>query len=79
MTSKILNVSFWNQVMDIFPVLFNSLLMGLLVYFITLFVNSSFLSLMIGITIGFIYYIIVSYIFMPKLMKDALYLIQRKK
>lgn len=78
MTSKILKVPFWNQVMDLFPILIHSLIMGLLVYLVTLFVNSAFLSLVIGIIIGFAYYIIIAYVFMPKLMKDALYLIQRK-
>lgn len=79
MTSRTLNVPFMAQVRDLLPVFLLSLSMGCIVYFFTTIVHPPLLSMIIGIAIGFVVYILGAYFFMPELMKDTLYLIKRKK
>lgn len=79
MTSRTLSVPFMAQVRDLLPVFLLSLAMGCIVYFFTTIVHPALLSMIIGIVIGIVVYILGAYFFMPGLMKDTLYLIKRKK
>jgi hypothetical protein len=78
MTSKTLGVPFGNQVKDITPVFFHSIIMGGLVYVMTFFIPNNFVCLLVGFVIGAAYYILVSRFFMNELMQDALYMIRRR-
>lgn len=78
LTSRTLAVPFWKQVMDLMPILVNSVVMGVCVYASTYFIRIPSVSLFLGILIGAVYYIVSSYIFMPELMKEAYYLVKRK-
>ncbi len=59
-TGKFINVSFIKQMKDIFPTLLYSLSMGLVVYITISFINSSLLKIIIGVIIGFTYYLSIS-------------------
>lgn len=78
MTSRVLNVKFWGQVKDITPVLLHSVIMGCLVYAITFINVPNIVVICLGILIGIGYYLVVSKLFMPKLMQDAIYMIKRE-
>lgn len=78
LTSKTLAVPFWNQVMDLMPILINSVVMGVCVYVVTYFIRIPSVSLIFGIMIGVVYYVISSYFFMPQLIKETFYLLKRK-
>ena len=78
MTSRTLGVPFWNQVKDITPVFVHSVIMGVLVYGVTILIPNNLICLIVGTFIGTAYYFLVSKIFMKDLMQDALYMIKRK-
>ena len=78
LTSKTLDVPFWNQVKDITPVLFHSIIMGSLVLGSTFMISNSIVCLIVGFIIGAAYYIFAAKIFMNRLMQDALYMIKGK-
>lgn len=78
MTSKTLNVSFMSQVKDIFPILLHSLIMGTVVYIITMLINTNILSLLIGVLCGVSYYLFAAYYNMNNIMRDALFMIKRR-
>jgi O-antigen/teichoic acid export membrane protein len=78
-TGKLINVGFVRQMMDLFPILFLSLLTGGLVYgFCHYFSFSPLLALIVGSLIGFIFYVSIA-----KILKFAewneLMMIIRKK
>lgn len=78
-TSKTLQISFKRQLKDIIPILLNALIMGLVVYVCTLFLQISvFLLFILCILIGIVYYYITSRLFMKQLMVDTLSMIKRK-
>ena len=78
MTSKTLGVPFWNQVKDITPVFLHSIVMGGLVYGLTLLISNNIACLLVGTVVGASYYFLVAKFFMNALMQDALYMIKRK-
>ena len=78
-TGNLINVGFVRQMIDLFPILFLSLLMGTLVYaFCHYFSFSPLLALIVGSLIGFIFYVSIA-----KILKFAewneLMMIIRKK
>lgn len=78
-TSKTLQISFKRQLKDIIPILLNALIMGLVVYVCTLFLQISvFLLFILCILIGIVYYYITSRLFMKQLMVDTLSMIKKK-
>ena len=78
-TSKTLQISFKRQIKDIIPILLNALIMGLVVYVCTLFLQISvFLLFILCILIGIVYYYITSRLFMKQLMVDTLSMIKKK-
>lgn len=77
-TSKTLQISFKRQIKDIIPILLNALIMGLVVYVCTLFLQISvFLLFILCILIGIVYYYITSRLFMKQLMVDTLSMIKK--
>lgn len=77
-TSKTLQISFKRQIKDIIPILLNALIMGLVVYVCTLFLQISvFLLFILCILIGIVYYYITSRLFMKQLMADTLSMIKK--
>lgn len=78
-TSKTFQISFKRQIKDIIPILLNALIMGLVVYVCTLFLQISvFLLFILCILIGIVYYYITSRLFMKQLMFDTLSMIKKK-
>jgi len=59
-TGKLIHVGYLKQMKDLFPILVNSLLMGLIVYGITKLISINLLSLIAGITVAAIYYLSVA-------------------
>lgn len=59
-TGKFINVSFLKQMKDIFPTLLYTLSMGVIVYITISFIDNSLLKIIIGIIVGFVYYLSVS-------------------
>ena len=78
MTSRTLGLPFIEQLKDLGPILGNSLIMGSIVYATAFFINNHILVLTIGITIGAMYYIFVSKLFMKDLFDDAIYMIKNR-
>ena len=56
-TGKLIQVGFFKQMRDLLPTLCYSFSMGLVVKFVTMFVNSDSLQLGLGIVVGMMYYI----------------------
>ncbi len=75
--TKILGISFWGQLKDITPILFNSLVMGILVFFSTFITSISILQLIIGVSVGIIYYYTSSKVFMPEEIEHSKYFFKR--
>lgn len=75
--SRILNLNFFDQVMDIVPILINSLVMGVFVYLSTIIIHSDLLKLIFGTTIGVSYYYLTSMRFMPDEINHTLYFFKR--
>lgn len=78
-TSNTLRISFWTQIMDVVPALINSLIMGGLILLTVSMFSNSFVQLFVGSFVGFLYYLIVSKIFMKSLLQDALSMIKKKE
>lgn len=57
-TNKLINYGFWEQTKDIRHILFLSLLMGVIVYSVILFIPYDWLQLVLGISVGIITYIV---------------------
>ena len=77
-TSKVLNVPFRKQCIDLLQPFFYSTLMGCLVYLIVSHIDNSIIALLIGIIGGCFFYLIMSKLFMKDIMKDALSMIRKK-
>lgn len=77
-TSKTLQVSFWGQIKDIFPILVNSIIMGFLIFLVSsLFINS-YIQLSVGVIIGGVWYLCISKLFMKERLTDAVSMFKRK-
>ncbi len=77
-TGKLINVGFFRQMRDLYPILFYSLTMGGLVYYVIQFITSNALQLIVGIVLGIIYYLSISFLFKSKELKELLQIIKRK-
>lgn len=62
-TGKLIQVSLWTQLKDLFPSLIYSLTMGGIVFLSTVFIENIYLQLFIGIAIGITYYFTISTFF----------------
>lgn len=76
-TGKIIHVGFFVQMGDLFPVLLNSLVMGGLVYFSVMFLESSIVKLLVGLVVGVAYYYISSFFLKFKELDDFMSIIKR--
>ncbi len=59
-TGKLIHVGFLKQMRDLCPSLFYSLSMGVFVWFVTLFISSPLLKLIVGCLTGMVYYLLVA-------------------
>lgn len=62
-TNKILDYGFIKQVKVLIPIILNSILMGTVVFFVTYFLHSNILKLVVGIPIGMLTYLTVGFLF----------------
>lgn len=56
-TDKLIGVGFWRQMKDLFPILFNSVVMGIIVFLSISYINIEMFKLMAGLLIGIICYV----------------------
>lgn len=77
-TGKIIHLGYFRQMKDLLPVLFNSLLMGLLVYGSTLIVQGTAWQLFVGIIVGAGYYILSNHLLQTMEWKEFLLIVKRK-
>lgn len=75
--AKILEFKFTDQILDITPILINSIFMGIFVFLTTLIISTDFFKLIIGTLVGLAYYYITSKIFMPNEIRNSLYFFKR--
>ena len=60
-TGKLINVGYIRQMLDLSPILFNSFIMGGIVFISIQFIHNVYWELIIGLFIGVMYYILSSY------------------
>lgn len=77
-TGLLINVGFVRQMMDMTPTLMNSLIMGSVVYLVTLPLGNEWLKLAIGIPLGLILYLGIAKLFRMPELQEALDIIHRK-
>ena len=77
-TGKLINVGFFIQMHDLFPIFAISLLMGIVVYVTVLFIPYSILKLMIGVVVGIVTYYLFARICRMEELYDCLSLVIRK-
>ena len=78
-TGKLINVGFFKQMGDLFPILILSISMGAIVYVINLFIGNMLLQIIIGLTIALLYYLSISYIIKSKELLYLLSLLKKNK
>lgn len=78
-TGKLINVGYWRQMRDLLPILFLSLVMGIVVYMSVLFIPSNIVKLFVGVVVGVIFYIVVARIFRMEELTDLFSLVKRQK
>lgn len=78
MTSRTLELPFWDQVLDIAPIFFHASMMGAAVWGATFLIDSNIVRLTVGMVTGALYYLFVSKMFMSELLNDVLYMTKRK-
>lgn len=77
-TGKLIHVGFWLQMKDLFPTLIFSLTMGGLVFFSLNLSKDYLLQLILGMVIGSIYYLAISFLFKSSELKEVISLIRKK-
>lgn len=75
-TGKLINLGFIKQMKDLIPAILYSSSMGVVVYVSTLFVTNNIVKVMIGVTVGILYYVIVSILTKSAEFKDLLSLLK---
>lgn len=78
-TGKLIRVGYIKQMWDLFPTLINSLIMGGVISISIRFIHNIYLELIIGLSIGTLYYIISSYFFMRNEMMELKLLFMKVK
>ncbi|GHV91896.1 lipopolysaccharide biosynthesis protein [Spirochaetia bacterium] len=68
-TGKIISIGFFRQMIDLLPILFSSLSMFFIVYFITSLIQDCFIGLLVGFLSGVVYYALLNIIIKSKEMK----------
>ena len=77
-TGKLIQLGFVKQMLDLFPILINSIVMGGLVYFLTCLLSGYMLQILLGSIGGIIYYLVSSHIFHSQDLKYLFSLVKRK-
>ena len=77
-TGKLIHVGFFRQMMDMTPTLINSLVMGLVVYVVTLPIEGNVLKLAVGIPVGMLFYLVVAWLFKLPELQEAINIIRRR-
>lgn len=77
-TGKFIQVGFVRQMMDMIPTLLNSLVMGAVVYLVTLPLGNDLLKLAVGVPVGMVCYLAVAWLFKLPELKEALDIVHRR-
>ncbi len=77
-TGKLINVGFAMQMRDLLPTLINSLVMGAIIYFVTLPLCGNWLQLIVGFVVGTAYYLTSTRLLRFPELSEALSIIRRK-
>lgn len=77
-TGKFIDMGFFRQMGDLFPILLNSLIMGGLVYGVVSNVTADIYKLTLGLPVGFFYFLLSSYLFKSAELKELLSIIKHK-
>ena len=78
-TKKLIGLSFCQQVMDFFPYLLLSLIMGLLVFTLYHIISSpAALALIMGLVVGAVFYVGVSFVVFGEIRQEAISIIKKR-
>lgn len=78
-TKKLIDYGFASQMKDLLPILAHSLVMGVIVWMIVLFLPSLWLQLMVGVVAGIVYYLAGAYIMRFDELNELLSLLHIRK
>lgn len=77
-TGRFINVGFFRQMKDLFPTILLSLSMGLLAFSMTFFFQNAYIQLMMGVSIGFLYYLLMARAFGFAELHELFLIVNRK-
>lgn len=77
-TKKLINLSFWKQMSDIFPYLTAAFVTGITVFLLTQLLRHPIYQLIIGIVVGLLVYGIISYLFFKSILTDLYLFVKRR-
>ncbi|MDR0971225.1 MAG: lipopolysaccharide biosynthesis protein [Bacteroidales bacterium] len=77
-TGILINVGFFKQMKDLLPTLLYSLTMFIGVFFLIKLFDSNIVKILLGLSLGAIYYIFISYITKSEELKDIIQLIKKR-
>lgn len=77
-TGRFINVGFFRQMKDLFPTILLSLSMGLLAFSMTFFCQNAYIQLMMGVSIGFLYYLLMARAFGFAELHELFLIVNRK-
>jgi len=78
-TGKLIQLGYWKQMKDLLPILGNSLSMGIIVWGISRLIHVNILALVIGITVGTIYYFSIARMTRSKELQEVKSLLDTQK
>lgn len=77
-TGKLINVGYWKQMKDLFPIFSLSILLWISVHVCNYFISNMILQIVIGGILGTMVYIGTAYVFKFKELDDVKYMLKRK-
>ena len=77
-TGKLIHVGFVRQMMDMTPTLLNAIVMGAVVYLVTMPLSTEWLKVVVGIPAGIVFYLAVAKIFRLPELQEALDILHRR-
>ncbi len=77
-TGKLVQLGFFKQMRDLLPILLYAVSMGVIIWSINLYIKPYFLQLIVGIVIGVVYYLGISYMTKSAELKELISLLKRK-
>ncbi len=78
-TGKLINLGFWKQMNDIFPIFFLSLVMSAIVWGSVSFISVNVLKLVVGALVGIVFYLAIAKILKMDELNDLMSLIKPRK